>query len=115
MTTNYKTVMVDVDNTLVYDTLSRPPSEESIEVVYVNGPLLVTPHKANIALVRLFYKLGYEVIVWSKTGEDWAKLVVAAVGLQKEVRLCLTKPLFFIDDQECEKWMGTRSYITEEI
>jgi hypothetical protein len=105
---NYKTVMVDVDKTLVYDTLGMPVGPTSIEVIYTNGPITVTPHAANIELVRIFYKLGYEVIVWSKTGEDWARLIVEAVGLQKEVSLCLTKPLYYFDDEDCGKWMGTR-------
>lgn len=112
---NYKTVCVDVDKTLVFDTMSKHyDPERSLLLTYVNGAVSITPHTKNIELVKLFYKLGYEVIVWSKTGSDWAEAVCTEVGLRPYVSTYLTKPMYYIDDEECSKWMGQRRWLKPE-
>ena len=112
----YKTVMVDVDGTLVFDMLHKGfDRDKSFCVNYVNGPVWLTRHDANIDLVKIFHGLGYEVIVWSRTGRDWAQLVVDAVGLKYYVSQCLTKPLYYIDDEDANGWMGSRRWLEPKL
>lgn len=68
------------------------------------------PHQANINFLIKMWKLGYEVIVWSKTGKSWASAVTKALGIEQYVDHCLTKPDFYMDDLEVDHWMGPRIY-----
>jgi hypothetical protein len=108
--TDYKTVYVDIDETLAMADLSEFPDQLQVEVFYSRSPMFVVPNEKNINLLIKFWKLGYEVIFWSKTGGDWARAVAEAFDLTYLSKLYLTKPLFYIDDQPCENWMGTRCY-----
>jgi phosphoserine phosphatase len=64
----------------------------------------------NVNLLTKFYKLGYDVIVWSKTGSSWARAVVEALQLTEYVSHCLSKPDFIMDDQDVSRWIGPRCY-----
>lgn len=106
----YKTVYVDVDDTLAMGNLSEYPTKDHVTVQYVNGPITVVPNQKNINLLTLFYKLGYTVIVWSQTGADWAKTISEAFKLEHMVTAYLTKPLFILDDKDVGEWMGKRRW-----
>lgn len=106
----YKTLYVDVDDTLAMGDLSEYDFKERLIINYVNGPITVVPNQKNVNLLTLFYKLGYTVIVWSKTGADWAKAVTEALEIQDMVAAYLTKPTFILDDQEVTKWIGPRRW-----
>ena len=115
MGADYKTVYVDVDNTLVQDSLKMGKGHpREIVVDYTNGPVWIVPNRKNIELVILFFKLGYKVVVWSKTGADWAELVCKAVGLDRCADIYLTKPMYYIDDEECSQWMGSRRWMEDK-
>jgi hypothetical protein len=106
----YKTCYVDCDQTLVMDNLSEYKPEEIFEIQYTNGPVRVVANRKNINLLTLFYKLGYTIIIWSKTGSDWATLVGEALGVDDMVSAYLSKPLFYIDDKDASEWIGERRY-----
>lgn len=105
-----KTLYVDVDDTLAMGDLSKFPPEEQVLIGYTNGPIAVVPNQKNINLLTLFWKLGYTIIVWSQTGSDWAREVVIAFGLKDLVSVCLTKPMFYMDDKDVSKWIGPRRW-----
>jgi hypothetical protein len=107
---NYKVVFVDIDETLAMANLSEFPVAEATSIEYGPEPIWVVPNKKNLNLVQKFYKLGYSVIFWSKTGSDWALAVAKSFGIDHMVTLYLTKPQFYIDDQPCENWMGRRCW-----
>ncbi len=107
---NYKVVMVDIDETLAMANLSEFPSDEAIQLNYGPGPIWVVPNRKNLNLVEKFYKLDYSVILWSKTGADWAFAIAKAFDIDHMVTLYLTKPQFYIDDQPCENWMGRQCW-----
>lgn len=109
-TPGYKTLYVDVDETLAMSNLSNYEEKDWKTVHYVNGPIDIVPNEKNINLLTLFYKLGYTIIVWSKTGGDWARLVSETLGIDKMVAVYLTKPTFYLDDQEVTEWMGGRRW-----
>lgn len=102
---NFKVYCSDVDDTLVMHDLSEYPSDTQITVEYTNGPMKLVPNKKHINLLVKFYKLGYHVIVWSRTGGDWAEIVSKAIGIDQYVNQYITKPLFIADDRKPEEWL----------
>lgn len=105
-----KTLYSDVDETLICHDLSDFPADQRITIRCNGRSFQAVPHEANIRLLIKFYKLGYEIIVWSKTGKSWAKAVVKKLGLEKYVEHCLSKPDWILDDKASEDWMGARVY-----
>lgn len=105
-----RTLYTDIDDTLLCHNLSDFPKQDRI-VVTCNGRTFEgVPHAANIRLLIKFWKLGYEVIAWSKTGKSWAQAVVDALQLGDYVSICLSKPDFIMDDKGVETWIGPRVY-----
>lgn len=105
---NIKTLYSDVDDTLAMHNLSDYAVEEHISIDYTHGPMVIVPNKKNINLLTKFYKLGYTIILWSKTGGDWAQLVGKAIGIDHMVTLYVSKPMFLLDDKEFGEWIGPR-------
>lgn len=104
---SHKVITVDCDDTLVMWDLSKYPELERIELDCY-GPVMLALNQKNINLVRKLSKLGYEIIVWSQTGYDWAQAVGKATGLDDIVSLYMTKPRYYVDDLESKIWIGDR-------
>ena len=100
--------MVDVDDTLILWDTSKYPDLKEVEVSINDLTATVRINEKNVNLVKKLAKLDYTIVVWSQTGYDWAEAVSNAVGLSQYVSLYLTKPRYYVDDKECQKWMGER-------
>jgi len=99
-----KPVVVDVDDTLIlWDLSELPEGVKLIEVDFSGYISKLGIHQKNVNLVKKFAKLGYTVIVWSKTGGDWAQAIVKALKLEQYVSYVGDKPLFYIDDMDANK------------
>lgn len=101
---NWKVFCSDVDDTLAMHNLSEYPTEQRVVVEYTHGPMVIVPNQKNINTLIKFKKLGYYVIVWSRTGSDWAEKVCEATGIDGYVDLYLTKPIFILDDRPANEW-----------
>lgn len=116
-------VTVDVDDTLVmwpqtinrfpYDQTHTAPYEGSVAFPdpYDGSTNYLMPHQKHIDLIKKFKGRGYLIIVWSAGGNLWAESVVKTLGLESFVDIVLSKPSKYVDDLNCEKWMGQRVYI----
>ncbi len=105
---SHKVISVDVDDTLILWDLSAYPDMPRIEVDYAGYKSTLIPHQKNINLLIKLAKLGYEIVVWSATGYDWAELIVAELNLGEYVTLCMSKPRYYVDDKNAESWIGER-------
>jgi len=105
-----KPAFFDVDDTLILWNVSeyQELADTAITVKFGGYDTVLIPHQKNINLLKKFAKLGYDVIVWSQTGNEWAKTIVKALKLQNFVKATMSKPNFYIDDIPCSEWMGTR-------
>ena len=101
---------VDVDDTLVCWDRSRFSPEKRTEMRHAGYTTDLVPHQPNINTLIKFAKLGYHVHVWSATGYEWAAAVVKHLGIQEYVHSYSDKPKFYMDDKDCEEWMGERVY-----
>lgn len=104
---SYKTVTVDVDDTLVMWNISEYPEFPVIELDCY-GPVVLAVNQKNVNLVIKLSKLGYKIVIWSQTGYDWAETVSKAVGLHPYASLYMSKPRYYVDDLPSNEWMGTR-------
>lgn len=102
----HKVLMVDIDDTLVHEEESH--GSESIGFDYHGRTITLWTNTRNVATVRRFKRLGYQIVFWSRTGYDWAKIVTSTIGLSDSQDTFLTKPLFYLDDRDCQDWMGER-------
>lgn len=95
---------VDCDDTIIQWNLSKYPDLPRITINY-NGPAVVVLNQRNINTVKKFKLLGYPIIIWSRTGADYAEVIARATGLDKIATAYMNKPLFYLDDLPASKWM----------
>lgn len=97
-------VFVDVD-----DTLLTWKEELAVDSIPVKGPtgkiMLLRPLKKNIQQLKLFHLRGFAIVVWSKSGAEWARRAVEILQLEDHVDVVMPKPDYFIDDKNAEHFM----------
>jgi hypothetical protein len=109
-----KTVFCDVDETLVL--WKDDPTDLQNSVIQVaNGNLVVKFHRRHIALVKQFFVIGWNVIIWSQGGSDHAEHVVKACGLQDHVHAILPKPDVVLDDKGIGDQGIRRSFKVDDL
>ena len=68
----------------------------------------------NVQLLKDMSTRGRGIQVWSAAGHEWAEAVVRALELQNFVALVSDKPIAYVDDLECQEFMGHRIFLTED-
>lgn len=103
----------DVDGTLIvpYD-----PNAGQFTAAFVFDPvdnktIKVTINQAMTRMIREEYHRGGYVIVWSRSGKEWATNVVRALGLQEYVHLVMSKPTVYFDDLPVGEWLKDRVFL----
>lgn len=108
-----KTVFCDVDETLIL--WKDDPTDLQNSVIEVaNGNLVVKFHRRHIELVKQFFNIGWNVIIWSQGGSNHAEHVVKACGLDKHIHGIMPKPDVILDDKPLEA-QGIRRSFHEDI
>lgn len=100
---NEMRVLIDVDKTLI-----RPATKSDDLFILFNYYNIHQPHVPmhnNIMLLKAQKARGYEVIVHSANGWQWAQEVVEKLQLTDHVDEVATKPLKYIDDKPADEWM----------
>lgn len=103
----------DVDGTLIDNGYKW---ESGAEYVYVKDSITNKEIrcKVNRSMVRLLKEessRGNYVVVWSRSGKEWAKNVILALKLKAYVKLVMAKPLVYFDDLPVEQWLKDRVFI----
>ncbi len=114
--TNENPIPWDVDGTLIEHIPQSPlPKGDIVWVIdTVKGGLIaVKPMKANIRLLEEEFSRGTYVIVWSRSGNQWAKEVIKALDLTKKVHLVMTKPKIYVDDLDVSEWLKDRVFLPQ--
>ena len=103
----------DVDDTLLMWTWSPEHDHEAIEIqLSFDRPVArVVPHKIHIERLIRHKMIGNAVVVWSRSGWQWAQAAVFALGLQQHVDACMAKPFYHYDDKKCCDILGEHRYI----
>ena len=100
----------DVDETLVF--LSEDPHAKDVILIAIPGfpPNAVIPNLKMIEKLKNHKGWGNGVVVWSRSGWQWAKAVVDALGLQDHVDAVMAKPFYYYDDKKCCEFMHNHRY-----
>lgn len=103
------TIFFDVDNTLILWNCS-PDDPRTIWIPSLkidgydsNGKAIyeavpVVPHEKHLLMIKRHKQLGNTVVVWSKSGPEWARNIVEYFGLTGHVDLVCGKPAVIYDD-----------------
>lgn len=109
---NENVVCFDVDDTLV--TTDPAITHGCLANVYdaiTKKYITVRVLEANVRLLREEKRKGFFIVVWSRSGNEWASNVVKALDLEKEVDLTMSKPLVYIDDRDVSEWLPYRVWL----
>lgn len=103
----------DVDGTLISLRRYKEGTPGTIMIMnpYLNEPRYVKVHEAHVELVREMLGRGRVVLVWSGSGVKWVRAVLDALNLNHKNLFSLTKPVGYIDDLPCERWLNNRIFI----
>ena len=101
----FKTVPVDIDDTVVMWDKSEYPENDYITINVYGEDAVLVPNKKNINLIRKLHKLGYRFIFWSRTGEKWARAIATRLNLLDMAVGTMGKPFFYMDDKPADDWM----------
>lgn len=107
---NENRIFVDVDKTII--TPCNRDDTGYIGFNYYGTRVFNKPMYNNIALLKAQKQRGYEVIVHSANGWEWAEEVIRVLNLKKYVDEVATKPLKYMDDIPADQWM-TRIFVEE--
>lgn len=115
VTENEMVVYVDIDGTLVNKGDHVATNYHGTKVDYYGFTHEIHPLWSNIEFMKTLKARGWYIVVHSHNGWKYAKNVVEALELQDYVDEVKSKPFKYLDDVPCEKWMGTRINLEEEI
>ncbi len=106
-----KTIMCDVDNTLVFSAAEFPGyAHDALPFIMIEDRKFFI----NTTIVNLmldFHARGHTVYIWSAGGEVWAQTVATVLGLLPYVKGCLSKPDWLFDDKPYTDWMPEVEYL----
>jgi hypothetical protein len=104
----------DVDETLLIYNIPDDRLGEAFQLCIPDRELFkatVVPHYEHIERLKLHKAWGNGVIVWSRSGFEWAEAAVRALGLEDYVDACIAKPMYYYDDKECCDILGEHRYL----
>lgn len=104
----------DVDETLLIYDIPPDRCHEAFDLNIEGRQLFratVIPHHEHIERLKLHKAWGNGVVVWSRSGYEWAEAAVKALGLEQYVDICLAKPMYYYDDKPCCKILGEHRYL----
>jgi len=108
----------DVDGTLILPSLGidDPPKSLYADIydAVTEKYIRVLVHQPMVRLLREEHHRGGHVIVWSRSGYEWAANVVRALDLVPYVNQVMSKPLAYFDDADVSTWMKDRVYLTPD-
>lgn len=105
---NNNVAFFDVDDTLIHWKWDESRNDEVMEIAISENhySAFVVPHKVHIERLRRHKVIGNAVVVWSRSGAQWAQAVVKALDLEGYVDLCISKPFYYYDDKKCCDILG---------
>ena len=101
----------DVDETLIMYKQQDPSRMVEIRVPGNPYSVHVTPHEEHIARLIHHKVWNNGVVVWSRSGYQWAEAVVKALDLEQYVDIVMSKPLYYYDDRPCCEILGEHRYL----
>lgn len=101
----------DIDETLLMWN-EKTNSTVQFRNPYTGGLVDVSVNSANLEVLKGRLARGATVVLHSASGYKWAAAAAVALGLDNNPNIIvMSKPVAYIDDKPCEKWMGDHIYL----
>lgn len=103
---------IDIDDTLLmHDDKIEIPDKSRIKMKLSGKDYYFIPNKQNIETVKQMHKKGFICVAWSAAGKKWAGQAVKQLKIEKYFSYIITKPMYYLDDKEPEKFLGKNLYM----
>ena len=104
----------DVDGCLIVD---QPGGAYNIDVydAVTKQYIKVGVNSNMVRLLKEERQRGSYIVVWSRSGWEWAANVVRALNLEQYVDRVMSKPIVYFDDTPVEHWLKDRVFIGPEV
>lgn len=106
----------DIDGTLIL-----PIQSPLGRVIDVKDPVTgVTTiqfrvHEPMVRLLREELARGAVIIVWSRSGFQWAENVMRALGFVSDAQIyIMSKPMVYFDDKPVDEWLRDRVFLDSD-
>jgi hypothetical protein len=120
------TIFFDVDNTLIlWNCDPEDPRTIWIPSLKINKALQsgviqyetvpVVPHEKHLLMIKRHKQLGNTVVVWSKSGPEWAKNIVEYFNLSEYVDLVCGKPAVIYDDLKPDEFLTDCRFLDNKV
>lgn len=112
-----QTALFDVDDTLILWDKSQYPDSPHVTILNQGLESTLPVHTKQLNLMVKLAKIGYQIVVWSRSGDKWARAVVETLlsaghlpaAIEGRITI-MSKPTLFVDDQKPEVWLGEHVY-----
>lgn len=112
----------DIDGTLILPYVNEPNIlyKQLGRVVEVFDPIenktiKMVAHEPMVRLLREEHHRGCYILVWSRSGKEWAANVIKALGLESCVHLVMNKPIVYFDDTPVADWLKDRVFLPADM
>lgn len=104
----------DVDGCLIC-AIDKSPITVDVYDAVTKSTIKVGVNQAMVRLVREERHRGGYILVWSRSGYEWATNVVKALGLDGVVHQVMSKPIAYFDDTPVEEWLKDRVFLPPDM
>ena len=107
----------DIDGCLIYSIKDTAHSQLPTPMMawvfdaVTKKQIKVGVNKNMVRLLKEEHHRGGLIMVWSRSGYEWAANVIRALDLVPYVHLVLSKPIVYFDDTSVECWLRDRVYL----
>lgn len=109
----------DIDGTLVLPynpwIVNQPGRDVLVYDSVEDKHIKMIAHEPMIRLLKEEKAKGSFILVWSRSGNDWARNVIKALQLTEYVDVVMSKPLVYFDDVDVKDWMKDRVYLSPDM
>lgn len=108
-------LFVDIDETLVLrQKLKKHYKSICITCPYTHKLEWFRVHEPHLKIIRDRQARGATIVFWSAAGHRWAARVAKALKLDNASSLAISKPVGYVDDKKCTKFMGEHIYLSPD-
>jgi hypothetical protein len=104
----------DVDGCLIVDTAQGEYNVNVFDAV-TKQYIKVGVNTNMVRLLKEERQRGSYIVVWSRSGWEWAANVIKALYLESCVDRVMSKPIVYFDDTPVEEWLKDRVFIGPEV
>ncbi len=103
-------IPTDIDGTLlIWGKIPKGAKAVLFTDPYTQEQKTVRINEANVRVLTNHLERGTLILAWSQSGYKWVEATMKALGVSHYANIvAMNKPIAYLDDTPCKKWMGER-------